>query len=734
MSESGFTDLRDTCPFCLLPGPFQLGIAEHMFSHMLLFAAFSRPHESQDRDDGDEEDAQSAQAQGRVALRSELSQSLRFDSPPTSDAILFSNPTPTSTEVAVDHDHASQDGEQQLASLQSFRTCDYESMKNRHGLPVTGSLSWFLDHPDFPHWIEDGQPGLRLIVGDPGCGKSVLARWLIDEHLLSNVSRHGATVCYFFFNLSKPDHSLRGALSAFLHQLLTQQTQLQKYTKLLQEIAFQNLTPAELWRVLCTAVADPDAKPVVCTIDALDECNEDDWPEFTQMLRDLYMSSALQGIANKLTFLVTFRPRQELESGLSPFLRTNPWIRLHWKGEGNLCKDKENASQFPTLAQIEHKILEVERRSCLWPLLARQELQHFLTTNKFADIREFTLKSPTATMAYRTLLQDVRTKDDISFAIFCGMMKLLVAARRLLSMDELIHAIPYTLGLNFRADARSMLSSIVTPSQLRAICGVVVYVLNSEVELLHPTLKDFMTSEHDPEDRLWKRPFTMDEAKTMMASVCIGSLLRAGPRRPSPFHYPLQDAFTVYALSHWEYHLSEVRALRHVDLHRLVRLINDCILESHADTYKQYLAALREEQASVAKTLSEAPAFDVGALQLEDSGKSVDSRSVHVGLLCALLEEAAAVESMLDKVYTYVEAADFADDDTYTVGNIGGEDVAVVCPGRKGNLRSTAFNLVRRFPSIRFVLSVVALPAMRTTLDLEMLSSAGPTRHQQRQV
>jgi len=57
------------------------------------------------------------------------------------------------------------------------------------------------------------------VSADPGCGKSVLVRYLADEVLPGSSAR---TTCYFFFKDDFEDQrSATGALCSILHQLLS---------------------------------------------------------------------------------------------------------------------------------------------------------------------------------------------------------------------------------------------------------------------------------------------------------------------------------------------------------------------------------------------------------------------------------------------------------------------------------------------------------------------------------
>ena len=89
--------------------------------------------------------------------------------------------------------------DRQKECLQLFRLtksnqdATYEWYKDRVEDRVEGTCEWFLQHPHFQEWLQKIS-GPLLVSADPGCGKSVLAKYLVDH-----VLRKSATVCYFFF-------------------------------------------------------------------------------------------------------------------------------------------------------------------------------------------------------------------------------------------------------------------------------------------------------------------------------------------------------------------------------------------------------------------------------------------------------------------------------------------------------------------------------------------------------
>lgn len=69
----------------------------------------------------------------------------------------------------------------------------YEWYKDRVEDRVEGTCQWFLSQAKYRSWL-DQKCGILMVSADPGCGKSVLARHLVDQGLPRD-----KTICYFFF-------------------------------------------------------------------------------------------------------------------------------------------------------------------------------------------------------------------------------------------------------------------------------------------------------------------------------------------------------------------------------------------------------------------------------------------------------------------------------------------------------------------------------------------------------
>ena len=147
----------------------------------------------------------------------------------------------------------------------SSKDTTYEWYKDRVENRVHGTCQWFLSHEHFRTWLKQDS-GPLLVSADPGCGKSVLAKYLIDDGL-----PRSATICYFFFK-DQDQNTVRQALCALLHQLFSKKPPLIEHAIKQFSQDGQKLINStnSLWAILENAVQDPKAGPVIIVLDALD--------------------------------------------------------------------------------------------------------------------------------------------------------------------------------------------------------------------------------------------------------------------------------------------------------------------------------------------------------------------------------------------------------------------------------------------------------------------------------
>lgn len=159
----------------------------------------------------------------------------------------------------------------------------HESQKNQNLQRAPQIFLWALENSKYIKWRDDDTKKLLLIFADPGCGKSVLSRCIIDEDLRNKTSKR---ILYHLFKDTSPEQwSAARAISTILHQLFASESNeqsslirhaLPSYRKIGKALS---TTFLDLWSIFTAAVTDPKAGNTICVLDALDECNEQELPE-----------------------------------------------------------------------------------------------------------------------------------------------------------------------------------------------------------------------------------------------------------------------------------------------------------------------------------------------------------------------------------------------------------------------------------------------------------------------
>ncbi|KAJ8063320.1 hypothetical protein OCU04_008550 [Sclerotinia nivalis] len=288
--------------------------------------------------------------------------------------------------------------------LQSFRTGNlYELQKSRNPNRIPGTCKWVLEHSTFIDWKQGNGPGILWISADPGYGKTVLSKALVDECLVA--TDQNTTICYFFFkDISKEQRSLTKALAALLHQIFSSQNHLLAYTesswaKNNAEIA--NLAD-EMWDIITKISMDPKSGNIICILDALDECEAAGRTYFLKQLQTLYKTTASS--KSKVKFLITSRPYYEIEEDFKSLTDTFPGIRLAGedttaiiKQEINLVIDAEvNKLKLPSKAdtRLRTRLKDIEHRTYLWLYLILDTIRFRAQASKRSKTFEKILDEP----------------------------------------------------------------------------------------------------------------------------------------------------------------------------------------------------------------------------------------------------------------------------------------------------------------------------------------------------
>jgi ankyrin repeat protein len=416
---------------------------------------------------------------------------------------------------------------------------------------------------------------LLWVSADPGYGKSVLAKSLVDTDLMPTESR---TTCYFFFKDDNADQkSITNALSALLHQLFSRKSGLLKYA--IPE--FESNGPQlphlfdPLWRILTSAAEDPAAGEIICIFDALDECEEQGRFKLIDALKDYYHKISDRGNNSALKFLVTSRPYFDIERRFMGLTKSMPSIRLAGEEETEsvrrdidlVIRAKVQEMVYlnkSTRLYLAKTLWSIEHRTYLWLNLIFESIHRSLNITTERKIRNIIDTMPdTVDKAYEAILD--KTTDE---KMAKKLLHIIVSAVRPLTLREA------NIALAIEDDSKSFEDLDLEPDHtfqttVRNLCGLFVSVIDSKIYLIHQTAKEFLvrrTFAAQPAKLVtspgtWKHSLEPAESNLVLAKICI-SYLRFPRHIRNVLDQLSEDRksdFLGYASIFWAQHFREAK-------------------------------------------------------------------------------------------------------------------------------------------------------------------------------
>ncbi|KAK3984418.1 hypothetical protein QBC44DRAFT_301381 [Cladorrhinum sp. PSN332] len=423
--------------------------------------------------------------------------------------------------------------------LASLYTSPYRDRKDVNPDRVPGTCDWFVSHDRFLDWRECESSRMLWVSADPGCGKSVLAKYLVDFALPTTESR---TVCYFFFKDGFEDQTnVAGALCCILHQLFKQKPKL--LSTVLDRFVSGGETFirsfSELWQTLIDVAKDENAGEIVCLFDAIDECEEQGWSQLAKALCKLYGTAA----NFNLKFLLTSRPYSTICRDFRPLdIPGLPAIHLSGESDDEMAKISREISVF-IKARVQNigarlrltekqqgvllqQLMCVPNRTYLWAHLTLDLIEKAAGVDKH-KILEITSQLPqTVDEAYDRILSK---SSDLERAK--KMLHITVAAARPLTLQEMNLALAL-LGGHLSYNELDPRPKGILREDVRDICGLFVTIINSKIYLLHQTAREFLvrnpginSPQGTPKALKWKYALQPQESHGILANICIQHLL-----------------------------------------------------------------------------------------------------------------------------------------------------------------------------------------------------------------
>ena len=477
---------------------------------------------------------------------------------------------------------------------------NYEAGKNVNPERISGTCEWFIYHTGFLTWRESQSSSLLWLSADPGCGKSVLSKYLVDrrgEVLTVNIET--PTVCYFFFKDGDVDRRDGAkAICAFLHQLVMQRPHLYQYAK--EDFENKNekfLTDFDaLWNIFLKAAEDPSGHEIICVLDVLDECQERSRKALIAKLVQLY---SLRGSTNSgkpiLKFLVTSRPEFNIVRDFKDLTSTLSEVRLRGEKESEQisreidlvirCKVDELGSKMELSesdkSDLRKNLSNTPHRTYLWLHLTFDAIAKKLelTKDMIAVIAETIPKD--LDQAYTAILDKSPDRERAT-----RLLHIILAATRPLTLQETNVAMVMEERYESCKDLDIWRPDVIE-DRIKNMCGLFLSVVNSKVYLIHQTAREFLVREEYTNSSsalqafspaYWKKSFCSIQSNLLLAKICIWYLqLRDFKEEESALastnnenedsenedvrRYKKKYSFLSYAAQHWAAHFTQANSL-----------------------------------------------------------------------------------------------------------------------------------------------------------------------------
>ena len=423
----------------------------------------------------------------------------------------------------------------ELKCLQCLSS-NYREYKDRNPQRVARTCKWFLKHPKFRAWYQHEIANLLWVSADPGCGKSVLAKALVDEGLLGSNHRH-PSVCYIFFKDDNDDQKTSAqAIRAILHQLFIQKPALLTYAMDQYHNFGDNLSSkfTTLWDILIQATADPKAGQIIWVLDALDEYRDSDRFNLIEATKKFYLNvSRDEGTKIKLKFLLTSRSYVDIERRFRQLTKEIPTIRLSAeeqiepiRGEINrviehkISELKSELELDDSLSSlIKTEISKITHRTYLWLHLTFEEIRDSIGFTKSKLQKIVSTLPDIVENAYQVILD--KRKDTKRTK---KLLHIIALAARPLTLEEISIAL-VVQRYHKSCDDLDLENEAKQKEIIRNLCDLFINIIDGKVYLIHQTAKEYLVWKYaklDPSRMgIWKHSLVPRESNLIIVKSCI---------------------------------------------------------------------------------------------------------------------------------------------------------------------------------------------------------------------
>ncbi|KAI1654297.1 hypothetical protein F4813DRAFT_211893 [Daldinia decipiens] len=366
--------------------------------------------------------------------------------------------------------------------------------------PSPDTCSWILDTHEFKAWVNPDEisyhHGLLWIKGKPGAGKSILMNYLLGE---SKTQMPDFNVISFFFNAR--GHELERTAKGLYQSLLWQIMETFPDTKrVFVELGFTNpdLIEQNGWQeeslknLISYAIRKLDSRKLVCYIDALDECLEEQARSMVTFFQEISWQAMKQGDRLNVCFSSRHYPNMSIIKGLTLLIdgQDGHMIDIQRYIDSTLVIDSSQSGE-----DIKSRILKKASGVFLWVALVIPMLNKAFDSGKTAAVNKLLDELPTelSLLFHDMLMRDSEVRDSEACDSMLLCIQLVLLAKRPLSLEELYCGIK--AGLNDPIPHGSLLEDYTMRryilSSSKGLVEEVCAIFSSSMQFIHESVREF---------------------------------------------------------------------------------------------------------------------------------------------------------------------------------------------------------------------------------------------------
>jgi hypothetical protein len=411
--------------------------------------------------------------------------------------------------VSKTSDRGQAEARQNLMDLLRFDQIDARLLTLKTAQAKT--CQWFLRTPEYTDWMSAEKlkehHGFLWIKGKPGAGKSILMKFLFSEAEELAKSSPNAMVISFFFN-ARGDHlemSTIGLYRSLLLQIFEKTPDLRSVLDGLDYNA-QRLIREHGWQIeilkgrLAKVVEALGSRTLICYIDALDECNEDQVADMISFFEDLGELAADANTRLHICFSSRHYPTVVIQRGFEVIIEDE---QEHAADITRYIKSKLRLGNSKQAEALRSDILEKSAGIFLWVALVIQILNKEYAKGHVGVLRERLKDIPPK---LDELFEMILTRDCENMQELQLCTQWILFAMRPLKPQELYSAVHIGVdeGVSTSWDTDSISSDDMHRFVHSSSKGLAEVTKSKEptVQFIHESVRDFLLLK-DGKRKLW---------------------------------------------------------------------------------------------------------------------------------------------------------------------------------------------------------------------------------------